>query len=77
MPGAATIETVEFDESLEEVAKAIHWAAFELYPPDSENPVARMTKDQCWAKTGYEQRRLARFQALRAREALGGVNPSR
>ena len=59
----------------DDVAKAIYWAAFELYPPGAENPVSRMTKETAWDRTSEQHRTLARFQAQRAVETINRVKP--
>jgi hypothetical protein len=59
----------------ESLAVVLFWAAWELYPPNPDNPVAKMTPEEAFSKANSEQRRLARYQAARAMQHLGLVAP--
>lgn len=75
-PQSITTDNFSYPMRLEHItektARAIYWAAWEMYPPGPGNPVSGMNAYQAFEAASDEHRKLARFQAQKAIETVLG-----
>ena len=72
MPTDSFYDPMRLEHITEKTARAIYWAAWEMYPAPPGNPVSGMNAYQAFEAASDEHRKLARFQAQRAIETVLG-----